>query len=90
MQLCADEGDRLWSLGSGFAQCWSVKTGEELQRINVPELGLLQRFSSGVGFGIGALFTIVRLPIPVPNVLPGILSIVFMYVGYLVVKYFMP
>ncbi|EEW8596889.1 TPA: XapX domain-containing protein, partial [Escherichia coli] len=26
----------------------------------------------------------------VPNVLPGILSIVFMYVGYLVVKYFMP
>ncbi len=42
-------------------------------------------FSSGVGFGIGALFTIVRLPIPVPNVLPGILSIVFMYVGYLVV-----
>ena len=33
-------------------------------------------FSSGVGFGIGALFTIVRLPIPVPNVLPGILSIV--------------
>ncbi|EEV6735787.1 xapX domain protein, partial [Escherichia coli] len=24
------------------------------------------------------------------NVLPGILSIVFMYVGYLVVKYFMP
>ncbi|HHO9752289.1 TPA: DUF1427 family protein [Escherichia coli] len=45
-------------------------------------------FSSGVGFG--ALFTIVRLPIPVPNVLPGILSIVFMYVGYLVVKYFMP
>ncbi|MBB7152122.1 XapX domain-containing protein [Escherichia coli] len=39
---------------------------------------------------ISALFTIVRLPIPVPNVLPGILSIVFMYVGYLVVKYFMP
>ncbi|HHN9517315.1 TPA: xapX domain protein, partial [Escherichia coli] len=26
----------------------------------------------------------------VPNGLPGILSIVFMYVGYLVVKYFMP
>ncbi len=47
-------------------------------------------FSSVVGFGIVALFIIVRLPIPVPNVLPGILSIVFMYVGYLVVKYFMP
>ena len=26
-------------------------------------------FSSGVGFGIGALFTIVRLPIPVPNII---------------------
>jgi XapX domain-containing protein len=47
-------------------------------------------FSSGVGFGISALFTLLRLPIPVPNVLPGILSIVFMYIGYLVVKYFMP
>ncbi|MEN1719829.1 XapX domain-containing protein [Pseudomonas aeruginosa] len=34
-------------------------------------------FSSGVGFGIGALITIVRLPITVPKVLPAILSIVF-------------
>jgi XapX domain len=47
-------------------------------------------FSSGVGFGIGAFFTLLRLPIPVPNVLPGILSIVFMYIGYLVVRFFMP
>ncbi|TNT45655.1 DUF1427 family protein, partial [Escherichia coli] len=46
-------------------------------------------FSSGVCFGIGTLFTIVRLPIPVPNVLPGILTIVFMDDGDLVVKYFM-
>ncbi|WP_106510119.1 XapX domain-containing protein, partial [Escherichia coli] len=30
-------------------------------------------FSSGVGFGIGALFTIVRWLIPVRNVFPGIL-----------------
>ncbi|WP_058912674.1 XapX domain-containing protein [Entomohabitans teleogrylli] len=45
-------------------------------------------FSSGVGFGIGALFTLLRLPIPAPNVLPGVLSIVFMYVGYLAVRYF--
>ncbi|MBS0967555.1 XapX domain-containing protein [Chimaeribacter arupi] len=44
-------------------------------------------FSSGVGFGIGALFTLLRLPIPVPNVLPGILSIVFMYIGYLVITF---
>ncbi|EBA5554242.1 DUF1427 family protein [Salmonella enterica subsp. enterica serovar Portland] len=47
-------------------------------------------FSSGVGFGIGAFFTLLRLPIPAPNVLPGILSIVFMYIGYMVVKFFMP
>ncbi|MEF9891545.1 XapX domain-containing protein [Citrobacter sp.] len=42
--------------------------------------------SSGIGFGIGALFTLCRIPIPAPNVLPGVLSIVFMYIGYLVVK----
>ncbi|MBM3071301.1 DUF1427 family protein [Enterobacter sp. RHBSTW-00994] len=45
--------------------------------------------SSGIGFGIGALFTFCRLPIPAPNVLPGVLSIVFMYVGYLTVKFFL-
>ncbi|HAT3916695.1 TPA: DUF1427 family protein [Kluyvera ascorbata] len=43
--------------------------------------------SSGIGFGIGALFTLCRLPIPAPNVLPGVLSIVFMYFGYLVVRF---
>ncbi|MFP5595566.1 XapX domain-containing protein [Kluyvera sp. 142486] len=42
--------------------------------------------SSGIGFGIGALFTLCRLPIPAPNVLPGVLSILFMYFGYLAVK----
>ncbi|MDI8954313.1 DUF1427 family protein, partial [Salmonella enterica subsp. enterica serovar Anatum] len=41
--------------------------------------------SSGIGFGIGAFFTLCRIPIPAPNVLPGVLSIVFMYIGYLVV-----
>lgn len=46
-------------------------------------------FFFGVGFGIGVLFIIVRLFIFVLNVLSGILFIVFMYVGYLVVKYFM-
>ncbi|EAA9295976.1 XapX domain-containing protein [Salmonella enterica] len=42
--------------------------------------------SSGIGFGIGAFFTLCRIPIPAPNFLPGVLSIVFMYIGYLVVK----
>ncbi len=44
-------------------------------------------FSSGIGFGIGALFTLCRLPIPAPNVLPGVLSIVFMYLGYIAVQF---
>ncbi len=38
--------------------------------------------------GLGVFFTLLRLPIPVPNVLPGILSIVFMYIGYQVVQFF--
>ncbi|RXA41391.1 XapX domain-containing protein [Escherichia coli] len=38
-------------------------------------------FSSGVGFGIGALFTFVRFPSPFPYVLRGIFPIGFMYVG---------
>ncbi|EAR1687400.1 XapX domain-containing protein, partial [Salmonella enterica] len=33
--------------------------------------------SSGIGFGIGSFFTLCRIPIPAPNVLPGVLSIVF-------------
>ncbi|WP_264821954.1 DUF1427 family protein [Escherichia fergusonii] len=40
-----------------------------------------------MGFGIGVLFTLCRLLIPAPNVLPGVLSIVFMYIGYLAVKF---
>jgi len=43
--------------------------------------------SSGMGFGIGAIFTLCRLSIPAPNILPGVLSIVFMYFGYLAMKY---
>ncbi|MDN8599297.1 XapX domain-containing protein [Citrobacter enshiensis] len=45
-------------------------------------------FSSGVSLGPGMFFTLLRLPIPVPNVLPGILSSVFMYIGYQVVQFF--
>lgn len=45
--------------------------------------------SSGVGFAVGALCTFLRVPIPAPNVLPGVLTIVFMYVGYLAVKWVM-
>ncbi|AKJ41945.1 XapX domain [Pragia fontium] len=44
--------------------------------------------SSGVGFAVGALCTFLRLPIPAPNVLPGVLTIVFMYFGYLTIKWF--
>ena len=48
-------------------------------------------FSSGVGFGIGALFTISALAYSCTKCITGyIIHCVFMYVGYLVVKYFMP
>lgn len=36
--------------------------------------------SSGIGFGIGAFFTLCRIPIPAPNVLPGgIIYCIYVY-----------
>lgn len=43
--------------------------------------------SSSIGFAVGALCTFFRVPIPAPNVLPGVLTIVFMYLGYLTIKW---
>lgn len=36
--------------------------------------------SSGIGFGIGAFFTLCRIPIPAPNVLPGVLSLSLIHI----------
>lgn len=39
-----------------------------------------------MGFVSGALYSWLELPIPAPNVLGGILAIVFTFVGYVVVQ----
>lgn len=36
--------------------------------------------SSGIGFGIGSFFTLCRIPIPAPNVLPGVLSLSLIHI----------
>ena len=41
-----------------------------------------------VGLVTGTLYSWLNLPIPAPNVLGGILAIVFTYVGYLIVQMF--
>lgn len=40
-----------------------------------------------VGFGVGCLTTLLRLPLPAPNALPGITGIVGIYLGYLLITY---
>jgi XapX domain-containing protein len=42
----------------------------------------------GTGFLVGLLFSWLRLPIPAPAALPGILGAVGCYVGSVVVNYF--
>lgn len=39
-----------------------------------------------VGLVTGTLYSWLNLPIPAPNVLGGILAIIFTYVGYLIVQ----
>lgn len=39
-----------------------------------------------VGLITGFLYSLLTLPIPAPNVLGGILAIIFTYVGYVLVK----
>ena len=39
------------------------------------------------GFIVGAVFRLVRLPIPAPSTWEGILGIVGIFIGYLVVNY---
>ncbi|HID09489.1 TPA: XapX domain-containing protein [Candidatus Micrarchaeota archaeon] len=38
------------------------------------------------GFVVGVVFRILKLPVPAPSTLEGILGIVGIFVGYLVVK----
>jgi len=41
-----------------------------------------------VGMLCGGIFTVFKLPVPAPGVLPGIVGIVGIYLGYLIVKHF--
>lgn len=41
-----------------------------------------------VGLVTGGLYSWLSLPIPAPNVLGGILAIIFTYIGYLIVEKF--
>ena len=43
--------------------------------------------SFGAGLFVGALFTILKLPVPAPPVLAGIMGIVGIFTGYLLVGY---
>jgi XapX domain-containing protein len=38
------------------------------------------------GFAVGFLFSLLKLPVPAPNELPGVLGIVGMFLGYVVAK----
>ena len=40
------------------------------------------------GFNTGAVFSIVKLPIPAPPTLAGLMGIIGIFLGYVVVKYF--
>jgi XapX domain-containing protein len=39
----------------------------------------------GTGAIVGAIFAVVKLPIPAPRVLPGIIGIVGLWLGYVMV-----
>lgn len=44
--------------------------------------------SLGTGFVCGAIFALLRLPVPAPVVLPGIAGIVGLSLGYMVIMHF--
>ena len=47
-------------------------------------------YSILTGVVCGVVFTLLRLPIPAPPALPGILGIVGVYLGFLIVTFFRP
>lgn len=40
------------------------------------------------GFILGAVFTLLKLPIPAPPTLAGIAGIIGIYLGYMILSYF--
>ena len=44
--------------------------------------------SLGTGMLVGIVFSLLRLPIPAPGVLAGVMGIIGIFCGYLLVGYF--
>ncbi len=44
--------------------------------------------SLGTGFAVGVVFAVVKLPIPAPQELAGIVGILGIFLGFVVVKMF--
>ncbi|WP_217586139.1 XapX domain-containing protein [Lentibacillus saliphilus] len=40
------------------------------------------------GFLLGVIFSLLRLPIPAPPNLPGVMGVVGVFVGFIIVKHF--
>ncbi|MFW6022032.1 MAG: XapX domain-containing protein [Halanaerobiaceae bacterium] len=40
------------------------------------------------GFFVGVIFSFLRLPIPIPKALPGVVGIIGIFPGYYIVKLF--
>ncbi len=40
----------------------------------------------GTGFAVGAVFAFLKLNVPAPTVLPGIMGILGIFLGYVIVK----
>ncbi|WP_366923671.1 XapX domain-containing protein [Metallumcola ferriviriculae] len=47
-------------------------------------------FSAVTGMVVGLLFAILRLPVPAPPTVAGVMGIVGIFLGYLVGKRFLP
>ena len=43
-------------------------------------------YALGTGFAVGAVFALLKLNVPAPTVLPGIMGILGIFLGYIVVK----
>ncbi len=46
--------------------------------------------ATGVGFFIGVVFALLRLPVPAPPTLAGLMGIVGLFLGYMVTNRFFP
>ena len=43
-------------------------------------------FALGTGFAVGAIFALLKHNVPAPTVLPGIMGILGIFLGYIIVK----